>query len=62
MARILVKEDDDLAKTLRKGKNFVIARVSSKKDRLEEVMEWNPERTAKPESVSPKSMKGIWKT
>jgi AbrB family looped-hinge helix DNA binding protein len=46
----------------RKGKNFVIGRVSSKKDRLEEVMEWNPERTAKPESVSPKSIKGIWKT
>ena len=51
-----------MAKTLRKGKNFVIGRVSSKKDRLEEVMEWNPERTAKPESVSPKSIKGIWKT
>jgi len=45
----------------RKGKDFVVVRASSKRERLEEVMDWNPERTGKPESTSPKSMKGIWK-
>jgi len=46
----------------RKGKDFVVAKASSKRDRLEEVMDWNPARTGKPESLSPKKMKGIWKT
>ncbi len=46
----------------RKGKDFVVTRASSKRERLEEMMDWNPERTGKPESVSPKSMKEIWKT
>jgi AbrB family looped-hinge helix DNA binding protein len=46
----------------RKGKDFVVMRASSKKERLEEVMDWNPERTGKPEVTSPKDMKGIWKT
>ncbi len=45
----------------RKGKDFVVARASSKRARLEEMMDWNPERTGKPQSVSPKSMKEIWK-
>jgi bifunctional DNA-binding transcriptional regulator/antitoxin component of YhaV-PrlF toxin-antitoxin module len=44
-----------------RGKDFVMARASSKRERLEEIMDWNPERTGKPENVSPKSMKGIWK-
>ena len=52
----------DLVIFERKGKDFVVSKASLKKDRLEEVMEWNPERTGKPENVSPKSMKGIWKT
>jgi AbrB family looped-hinge helix DNA binding protein len=51
----------DLVVFERKGKSFVVGKSSSKKDRLEEIMEWNPERTGKPESVTPKSMKGIWK-
>ena len=46
----------------RRGKDFVVVKASSKRERLEEVMDWNPERTGKPESVSPKEMKGIWKT
>lgn len=46
----------------RKGKDFVVMRASSKKERLEEVMDWNPERTGKPEVTAPKDMKGIWKT
>jgi AbrB family looped-hinge helix DNA binding protein len=46
----------------KRGKDFVLARAASKKERLDEMMDWNPERTGKPERVSPKSMKGIWKT
>jgi hypothetical protein len=42
--------------------DFVVTRTASKRERLEEVMDWNPERTGKPESVTPRSMKGIWKT
>jgi len=45
----------------KKGKEFVMMRASSKKERLEEVMDLNPERTGRPESISPKDMKGIWK-
>jgi len=52
----------DLVVFVRKGKDFVVGREpSSKKDRLEEIMEWNPERTGKPENVSPKTMKEVWK-
>ena len=44
-----------------KGKDFVVKRASTKRQRLEEVMDWNPERTGTPERVSPKDMKRIWK-
>jgi hypothetical protein len=33
----------------------------SKKDRLEQIMDWNPKRTGKIEGVSSKKMKEIWK-
>ncbi len=46
----------------RKGRDFVVTRASSKRERLEEIMDWNPDRAGRPESVSAKSMKGIWKT
>ena len=46
----------------RRGKEFVVTKVVSKKERLEEIMDWNPVRTGKIEAVSPKSMKEIWKT
>ena len=46
----------------RKGKDFVVTRASSKRERLEEIMDWNPDRTGKPESTTPHSMKGIWRT
>lgn len=46
----------------RRGKEFVVTRATSKRDRLEKVMDWNPERTGKTENATPKSMKGIWKT
>jgi AbrB family looped-hinge helix DNA binding protein len=46
----------------KKGRDFVVTGAASKRERLEEVMDWNPERTGKPESVTPRSMKGIWKT
>ena len=51
----------DLMVFEKKGKEFVMMRASSKKERLEEVMDLNPERTGRPESISPKDMKGIWK-
>jgi len=46
----------------KKGKDFVVAKARSKKDQLEEIMDWNPQRRGKIEATSPKSMKGIWKT
>lgn len=51
----------DLVVFEKRGKDFVVARASSKRERLEEIIDWNPERTGKPENVSPKRMKGIWK-
>ena len=51
----------DLVVFERKGKQFVVEKASPlKRDRLEELMDWNPERTGKPERASPKSMKQIW--
>jgi AbrB family looped-hinge helix DNA binding protein len=44
----------------RKGKDFVVMRASSNRERLGEVMDWDPERTGKPERPSPREMKGIW--
>lgn len=46
----------------RRGKDFVVTKASSKRDRLEEVMDWNPQRTGRIEGVRPKAMKEIWKT
>ena len=44
-----------------KGKDFVIKKVSTRRQRLEEVLDWNPERTGMPERGLPKDMKRIWK-
>jgi len=41
---------------------FVVRKVEFAKKRLEEVMDWDPERTDEPEPVSPREMKEIWKT
>ncbi len=46
----------------KRGKDFVMVKVSHKGERLEEIMDWNPKRTGKIERVSPKTMKEIWKT
>jgi len=46
----------------RRGKEFVVTRATPRGDRLEKVMDWNPERTGKPENATPRDMKGIWKT
>ena len=62
LAEALGVSRGDLVVFEKKGKDFVVAKASSKKDRLEELMEWNPERTGKPENVSPKTMKEVWKT
>ena len=45
----------------KRGKDFVVVKVSSKRDRLEQIMDWNPERSGKPEGVSSKCMKQIRK-
>jgi len=47
----------------RREKEIVITKASAvgRKKPLEELMDWNPERTGRVESVSPKAMKGIWK-
>jgi bifunctional DNA-binding transcriptional regulator/antitoxin component of YhaV-PrlF toxin-antitoxin module len=37
---------------------YVLKRLEARR-RLEEVMSWNPERIAEPESISPKEIKRI---
>lgn len=44
------------------GEHFVVKKLKAPGKRLEGVMSWDPERTAKPERVSPQEMKRIWKT
>ncbi len=46
----------------RVGEHFVVRKLKGPKKRLEEIMGWDPKRTAKPERVSPEEMKKIWKT
>ena len=46
----------------RRGGDFVVIKAPSKRERLEEIMDWNPQRSGKIERVSPKDMKGIWRT
>jgi len=46
----------------KRGKELVMAKVSVKGERLEEIMDWNPRRTGKTGRVGPKAMKEIWKT
>jgi len=45
-----------------RGKELVVIKVSSKRGRLEEIMDWDPRRTGKVERAAPKDMKEIWKT
>jgi len=40
---------------------FVVRKAGFAKRRLEEIMDWNPERTSEPEPVSAREMKEIWK-
>lgn len=55
-------EEGDLVAFERVGDDFVIRKLKAPKRRLEEVMGWDPKRTGKPKPVSPKEMKGIWKS
>jgi len=55
-------KEGDLVVFEKVGDDFVIRKLDTPKKRLEEVMGWNPKRTGKPEPVSPKEMKGIWKS
>ena len=45
----------------RSGGNYVVKGTSGGKRRLEEVMDWNPPRDGKPENVTPREMKEVWK-
>ncbi|MCP8314207.1 MAG: AbrB/MazE/SpoVT family DNA-binding domain-containing protein [archaeon] len=45
-----------------KKKQFLmIKKAKAPEKRLDEIMSWNPKRTGKPEPVSPREMKEIWK-
>jgi AbrB family looped-hinge helix DNA binding protein len=46
----------------KRGRDYVVARGGSRRGRLEEIMDWDPTRTGKPEEVTPRDMKEIWKT
>ncbi|MCJ7505494.1 AbrB/MazE/SpoVT family DNA-binding domain-containing protein [Candidatus Bathyarchaeota archaeon] len=46
----------------KRGRELMVMKASSKRERLEEIMDWNPKRTGRVERVSPKAMKEIWKT
>lgn len=37
-----------------------VKKVTRPERRLEDLMSWDPERTGKPEPVSPREMKEIW--
>lgn len=45
----------------KRGKDYVVTKPVSRKDRLEQIMEWNPKRSGKVEAVNPQAMKEIWK-
>jgi bifunctional DNA-binding transcriptional regulator/antitoxin component of YhaV-PrlF toxin-antitoxin module len=45
----------------KRRRDLVVKKASSKADRLEEIMDWNPSRTGKIAKVTPKVMKEIWK-
>jgi AbrB family looped-hinge helix DNA binding protein len=42
------------------GEYYALKKLATTK-RLEEIMSWNPQRTAEPEPISPQEMKRIWK-
>ena len=42
--------------------NYVVKGTSRGDRRLEEVMDWNPPRDGKPENVTPREMKEVWKS
>jgi AbrB family looped-hinge helix DNA binding protein len=46
----------------REGKDIVLRKAPSARKGLEEVMDWDPERTGKVEKVTPRVMKEIWKS
>jgi AbrB family looped-hinge helix DNA binding protein len=46
----------------KRGEEYVVGRGRSGRGRLEEIMDWNPPRSGKPDEVTPRDMKEIWKT
>jgi len=46
----------------KKDKQFlIIKKAKAPEKRLDEIMSWNPKRMGKPEPVSPREMKEVWK-
>lgn len=62
IAEELGLEEGDLVVFEKVEDDFVIRKLETPKKRLEEIMGWDPKRTGKPEPVSPKEMKRIWKS
>ncbi len=51
---------DRVAFEMTEGK-LAIAKAENRKRKLEEIVDQDPERTGKPERVSPPEMKRVWK-
>ena len=45
----------------KKKQSLIIKKGKAPEKRLDEIMSWNPKRTGKPEPVSPREMKEVWK-
>lgn len=62
VAEALELSEGDMVTFEKVKDHFVITKVMEPRRRLEEIMSWNPKRTGKPEPVTPREMKEIWKT
>jgi hypothetical protein len=51
----------DAVRYNRRSKDSAETKRLARMKSLEEIMDWNPRRTGKPETINPKMMKKIWK-
>lgn len=58
----MTTSEGDAVRFDRRSKDSTEAKWPSRMETLEEIMDWNPMRTGKAETISPKVMKRIWKT
>lgn len=49
------------AVVFRRAKDVILMKETKLNDSLEEIMSWNPRRTSKPELISEREMKEIWR-